>query len=105
MNLKDSACNFIFCILSCLQDKIYKSLERQDKMSQAAKHLFSQTLDSVEMLCKECNAYITKGSFMSKKGCHYTCKDPEVKQRITVVPYTKTDRYRDSETIGKMEKK
>ncbi|XP_072032318.1 uncharacterized protein [Amphiura filiformis] len=41
--------------------------------------------EDVKLVCKECKNYITNASYIRTKGCHYTCIDPEIKQRIKIV--------------------
>ncbi|XP_072042579.1 LOW QUALITY PROTEIN: uncharacterized protein [Amphiura filiformis] len=65
------------------QDEIYKEMVRNEEKAKTRKGMYNP--DDVKMFCKECNNYITKASYIRTKGCHYTCIDPDIKQRIIVV--------------------
>ena len=57
--------------------------------------------EDVKMLCKECNEYITKASYVRMKGCHYTCVDPNIKERIKIVDQRRRE-FKTTVNTGKI---
>ncbi|XP_072042578.1 uncharacterized protein [Amphiura filiformis] len=80
------------------QDEIYEEMEKKDTMTKIKRGIHQP--DAVDILCKECNMHITWGSYMRKKGCHYTCVDPEIKHKVRIVKYRSPQVYRDTQNIG-----
>ncbi len=57
--------------------------------------------EDVTLFCKECNSYITKGSYIRKKECHFTCVDPEIRHRIIVLEKP-GQRFRTTANAGRL---
>ena len=74
-------------------------MEEKDAMTKIKRGIHDPEL--VEILCKECNAHITRGHHMRKKGCHFTCVDPNIKERIKIVKYGRPQVFRDTQNVGK----
>ena len=70
-------------LLISLQDEIYREMVRKEEKIKTKKGIHNA--EDVTLLCKECSKYITKASFIRTKGCHYTCVDPNIKERIRIV--------------------
>ncbi|XP_033100025.1 probable ATP-dependent RNA helicase DHX58 isoform X2 [Anneissia japonica] len=62
------------------QNKLLDEYEK--KMLKKKQNQQLDRASDVEVLCKECSTFLCLGSDLRQRGCHYTCIDPEFRNKI-----------------------